>query len=74
MTLAEWDDHMRQVAILEAESRTTAHEALTLELATLKAAGIEHTAREPGFPSWSHARLPGYYSTPRQVIEALEAQ
>lgn len=72
VTLAEWDNHMKMVGLLEAESRTTAREALTLELATIDAAGIKHTPRQPGFPCWSHDSLPGYYSTPRQVLEALE--
>jgi hypothetical protein len=39
---------------------------------TIKAAGLTHTEREPGFPCWSHPDSKVWYNTAEEAMRAVE--
>lgn len=74
MTLQEYDKKMADVAKMHKEARAIDMLALWTEEKIYKDACLECHSREPGFPDWTSSEIHGYFNTPRQVLEAIQAQ
>lgn len=70
--------YLEYLAIRDAAARVrksgeqTIKAANEMEATKLKELGITCCDREPGFPCFSHDDLAGYYSTPVDVLKALD--
>ena len=71
MTLDEYDRRMEEARGWREESERLLSRADGIEIQTQLDAGIGCTMHTNGY---YHNDLPGYYKTPREVVEALEAK
>ena len=74
MTLEEYDQRIRHAINVQIDGDKLAAAGRALESELYRDAGIEWHTRDPGFPCCAHNALPGYYNSPREVVEALEAK
>lgn len=72
MTLEEYWNRMREVDQVRWRAEELRVQATQMEQKILADAGISCVTREPGFPCWTHADLPGWCNAPHEVLRKLE--